>query len=104
MRPGNLDVHVADARHANEVVRTTEEGCERRWERNGPARRKPHCRANHHLLGDEVLKEAVGVSLLEFLAEGGVLDVAVERDDAIVAIAQLRKRGSVRFARSDAVA
>jgi hypothetical protein len=44
------------------------------------------------------------VLLLELLAEGGVLDVAVERDDPIVAIAQLRKGGSVRFTRGDALA
>ena len=78
-----------------------EEAGERRRKRNRAARRQPHRRADHHLLGDEVLVEAIGKRLLELVAEGRVLHVGVERDDARVGFAELRERRAVRLARRD---
>ena len=73
---------------------------------NGIAPRagEPHRRADHHLLGDEVLVEALGRDLLELVAEGRVLHVGVERDDARVGFAELGERGAVRFAGRDLLA
>src|SRR5436190_21067399 len=44
------------------------------------------------------------VLLFEFLAEGGILDVAVERDNTIVAVTECRQRLAVRFTRGDGFA
>ena len=61
-----------------------EEAGERRRERNRAAGGEAHRRADHDLLGDEDLEEPIGRDLLEPVAEGRVLDVGVERDDARV--------------------
>ena len=95
---------LADRRHADEVGRARQEAGEGRRERNRAARGQPHGRADHHLLGDEVLVEAIGQHLLELVAEGRVLHVGVERDDAGVGFAELGDRGAVRLARRDLVA
>ena len=47
-----------------------------------PRAARPIADADHDLLGDEVLVEAIGRDFLELLAEGRVLHVGVERDDA----------------------
>ena len=56
------------------------------------------CSAMKHLV------EALGVPGLEALAEGGVLDVGVERDDARIDVAELGERGAVGLASGDQVA
>jgi hypothetical protein len=74
-------------------------------EGNGIAPRaaQAHRRADHHLLGDEVLVEAIRQHLLELVAEGGVLHVGVERDDTRVGFAELGERRAVRLARRDLI-
>ena len=104
VRAGQLDADVADRGHADEVGGARQEAGERRGERNRAARRQAHRGADHHLLGDEVLVEAIGRDLLELVAEGRVLDVGVERDDARVGLAELGERGAVGFARRDLIA
>ncbi len=99
-----LDVDVADRRHAQEIRRAREEAGKRRGERDRAARGQPHRRADHHLLGDEVLIEAIGQRLFEPVAEGGVLDVGVERDHPRIRFAQLCDRRAVGFARRDLIA
>ena len=47
-----------------------------------PRAASPIADPDHHLLGDEVLVEALGERLLELVAEGGVPHVGVERDHA----------------------
>ena len=104
VRAGHLDPDLADRRHADEVGRARQEAGEGGRKRNRAARSQPHGGADHHLLGNEVLVEAIGQHLLELVAEGRVLHVGVERDDAGVGVAQLRDRGAVRFACRDLVA
>ena len=101
MRTGQLHVEVADRHHADEVGRTRQECRERRGERNGAARRKPHRRADHHLFGDEILVEAFRERLLEFVAEGGILDVGVKCDDTRVGGTELGERQAVGFTRGN---
>ena len=104
MAARQLDVQVADGRHADEVVGAGEEAGKRGGERNRPARRKTHRGAHHHLLGDVVLEEPVGRDLLEPIAEGRVAHVGVERDDAVVDGADAGQRRAVSFARRHQVA
>ena len=101
---GHLDVAVADRGHPDEVAGASQERGKGRGERNGAARRKSHRGADHHLLGDEGLEEALRILLLELLAECRVLDVRIERHDAIVVGAEPGDRGAERFARRDLVA
>ena len=82
--PAILMFDVADRRHADEIGGARQEAGEGRRKRNRAARRQPHRRADHRLLGDEYLIEAIRVRLLELVAEGRVLHVGVERDDARV--------------------
>ena len=63
-----------------------------------------HRRADHHLLGDEALVEALRVLRFEPFAERRILDIGVERDDTRVGAAESGERGAVRFARRDRVA
>src|SRR5919201_3910716 len=104
MRARNLDVQIADARHPDEDVRARQESGKGRGERDRAARGETHRRADHHLLGNEVLEEPVAVLLLELLAESRVLDIAIERDDAIVGVADSGERRPVRLARRYAAA
>ena len=69
-----------------------------------PARREPHARADHHLLGDVHLIETLREFLLELFAERRVAHVRVERHDPRVERAETRERGAVRLARGHAVA
>ena len=89
MRAGQLDVDAADRRHADEVRGAGEERGEGGRERNRAARGQAHGRADHHLLGDEELVEAIGMHGLELVAERGVLHVGVERDHARIDVAEL---------------
>ena len=81
--------------------RARQEARERRGERNRAAAGEAHGGADHDLLGDEVLVEPIGSDLLELVAEGRVLDVGVERDDARVDRADGCERRAPRFARGD---
>jgi len=104
VRTGHLDAHVADRRHTDEIVRARQEARERRREWNRAARGQPHRGADHRLLGDEVLIEAVGQRLLELITEGRVLHVRVERHHARIRFAELGDGDAVGFARRDLLA
>lgn len=57
----------------------------------------PPLHPHHVLLGDVALHIAVGVLVLEELAEGGVLRVAVQRHHVLVVAAQLGQCHAVRL-------
>ncbi len=103
MRARQLHVDRGDARHPDEVRRSREKAGERGREGNRAARGQTHRHPDHDLLGDEVLEEAIREGLAESVAEGGVLDVRVERDDTLVHGANGRERGAPRLARGDEV-
>ena len=104
VRAGELDVDVADCRHADEISRARQEARERRRKRNRAARRHPHRRADHHLLGDEILVETIGERLLEPVAERRILDVCVERHHTRVGFAELGDGRPVRLPRGHLLA
>ena len=104
MRAGELDIDIADAGHADEIVGPGQETGESRGERNGAARGESHRRSDHDLLGDEMLEETIGERLLEDLAEGGIADIGIEGDDPRIGLPQLRQRRAVCLTRRDAVA
>ncbi len=101
---GQLHVQHRDPGHADEIGGAVEEAGERRREWNRAACREPHRRSDHDLLGDEHLEEAIGCDLLEAIAEGGILHVGVERDDARVHLADGGERRAPRLAGGDEIA
>ena len=77
---------------------------ERGRKRDRSARRQAHRRTDHPLLGDEAFVEPIRVRLLEPIAEGRILDVSVERHDALVDAAERSQAGAPRLTRRDEVA
>ena len=68
---------------------------ERRRERHLAAAGQAHRHADHVLLGNETFEEPLRIFLEKFLRVGGVLRVAVQRDDARIDCANLHQRGAV---------
>ena len=104
VRSRHLDADVADRRHADEIGAARQKAGKRRGKRNRAARRQSHRRSQHRLLGDEVLVEAIRKRLFELVAEGRVLHVGIERDDALVGLAELGERDAVGLAGRDLIA
>lgn len=70
------------------------------WQQDRVLVPRPHSpgtslRPHHVLLGDVALHVAVGVLVLEELAEGGVLGVPVQRHHVVVVAAQLGQSHAV---------
>lgn len=65
--------------------------------------REPTSCSHHVLLGDVALHVAVGVFVLEELAERGVLGVSIQGHHVIVVAAELGQSHAVRLPRSDLV-
>jgi hypothetical protein len=101
VRAREADVRLRDRRHADEVVGRGEERSERRRERLPLAHLQPDRRGDQLLLGDVHLEVTLGKRLRELIRVGRVRDLAVERDDAAVRLADREQRVAVRLPRRD---
>ena len=104
VRAGELQVRLRNARDANLVEGAREEAGERGGKRHLAARAEARGHADHVLLGNETFRETVREFLEELFRVGGILRVAVHRDDALVHLADARERVAVGLARGDHVA
>jgi hypothetical protein len=73
-------VGLRDCSHANEIVSSAHESCERRGEGHIVPHAQSHRRGNHLLLGNEHLEVSLRICFGELDGEGRVADLAVERD------------------------
>lgn len=81
VRADEVDAGTADRRHADEVVGAGQEGGEGGGVGHPAARRRPHRRGHHLLLGDVALDVAFGMLLGEELRACGVADLPVQDHD-----------------------
>ena len=101
VRTAQPEIGPADRRHADLVVRAGQEGTEGRREGGLAERLHPGLRADHRLLGDVHLEEALGRDRLDVLGVGGVPDLAVEDDEVGAFSGEPRERLAERLARGD---
>ena len=85
---------MADRRHSNEVVGARQKAGEGRGERNLSLTGQAHGRADHVLLGDKVLEEAVGELRPELVGEGRVLHVRIKHHNQRIRFAQPHNSGA----------
>ncbi len=96
---GDLEIRPADDRHFQLVVRPHDELGERAGKRDVPARAQAGAQRDHVLLGDAVLKEALGELLVKILRVRRVFHIRIGGDDAITRLAQRDKRHAIRLSR-----
>ena len=101
VRAAQPQVGPADRAHADLICRAREERAERRGERRLAERLQPGLDADHALLGDVQLEEALGRHGLGFLRVCRVPDLTVEHHDVVVGPGEPRERVPERLAGRD---
>ena len=103
VRAGEFQVRLRNARDADLIVSAREETGERGCKWHLAARAEADGHTNHVLLGNETFGEPLGEFLHEFFRVGGILCIAVHRDDALVRLAHARERIAISFARGNRI-
>ena len=101
VRTAQAEVGAADRRHADLVVRAGQERSEGRREGGLAERLHPGLHADHRLLGDVHLEEALGRDRLDVFRVRGVADLAVEDDEVGAFSGEPGQRLAERLARGD---